>query len=100
MNINKLIGGLDNGVRTRNEPNAAEAKPNKQAENASAAVTDQVNLSAGSKTIQQVEAEIRSMPEVDDATVERIRTAIESGQYKVDYEKLAGKMLNFEDNLK
>jgi len=39
------------------------------------------------------------MPDVDDATVERIRGAIEKGEYKIDYEKLAGKMLDFEDRL-
>lgn len=101
MNINKLFGGLDNNVQARNEANAIDQKTNKQAEKSSAAAaTDQVNLSSGSKTIQQVEAEIRNMPEVDDATVDRIRAAVESGQYKVDYEKLAGNMLNFEDNLK
>ena len=49
--------------------------------------------------MQQIEAEIRDLPEVDDAVVERIRGAIERGEYKIDYEKLAGKMLDFEDRL-
>ncbi len=99
MNINKFTSGLDNSSRTRNEPNAVEPKPSKQAENSTASVADQVKLSTGIKSIQQVEAEIRNMPEVDDAVVDRIRASIENGEYKIDYEKLAGKMLSFEENL-
>ena len=39
------------------------------------------------------------MPEVDDAAVERICSAIERGEYKIDYEKVGRKMLNFEGDL-
>ena len=63
----------------------------------SAPLTDQVKLSASSKSIQQIEAEIKEMKDVDDATVERIRSAIDNGEYKIDYDRLAGKMLDFED---
>lgn len=99
MNITKLFTGLDSNAKARNEPSkaasAAEASKNKE----TTVVADQVNLSASSKSIQQVESQIRDMPEVDDATVERIRAAIQNGDYKIDYEKLAGKMLNFEERL-
>tara|TARA_B100001109_G_scaffold255677_1_gene260040 strand:+ start:98370 stop:98720 length:351 start_codon:yes stop_codon:yes gene_type:complete len=101
MNINKLTGGTDTGSKTRS--NAAGAEPVNQDNNAkaqeTAKVSDQVKLSASSKSIQQIEAEIRDMPEVDDATVDRIRSAIQNGEYKIDYDKLAGKMLSFEDKL-
>jgi negative regulator of flagellin synthesis FlgM len=102
MNINKFTGGLDGQTRARSEP-AKEQPPTTQggskAEQAAASYADQVKLSASSKSIQQIEAEIRDMPEVDDATVERIRNAISNGEYKIDYEKLAGKMLDFEERL-
>ena len=62
-------------------------------------MTDQVKLSASSKSIQQIEAEVRNLPEVDDSTVDRIRSQIENGEYKIDYQKLAGKMLDFEERL-
>ena len=102
MNINKFIGNLDTNSRTRNEQ--LDAKSNtvssKSKGTEQSNFGDQVNLSSSVKNIQQVEAEIRAMPEIDDSTVERIRNAINSGEYKIDYEKLAGKMLNFEDTLK
>ncbi|MEL7400888.1 MAG: flagellar biosynthesis anti-sigma factor FlgM [Pseudomonadota bacterium] len=46
-----------------------------------------------------MEAEVRNLPDVDDSTVERIRSQIESGEYKIDYQRLAGKMLDFEERL-
>lgn len=98
MNINKLTSGLDGSARSRNEPLAADKAPAAKVQQ-SAVATDQVKLSNSSKSMQQIEAEIRDLPEVDDAAVERIRGAIERGEYKIDYEKLAGKMLDFEDRL-
>ena len=104
MNINKLTGGVDNS-RLRKETaaptseTAESASSSNSTEAASAGYSDQVRLSASSKSIQQVEAEIGNLPEVNDATVERIRSAIANGEYKIDYEKLAGKMLDFEGRL-
>lgn len=99
MNINKLTSALDNSARSRNEPVAADKSSAAKAQQPAASSTDQVKLSNSSKSMQQIEAEIRDLPEVDDAVVERIRGAIERGEYKIDYEKLAGKMLDFEDRL-
>lgn len=100
MNINKFIGSLDTNSRTRNEQLDAKSNTVSSKGTEQSNFGDQVNLSSSVKNIQQVEAEIRAMPEIDDSTVERIRNAINSGEYKIDYEKLAGKMLSFEDTLK
>lgn len=99
MNINKLTSGIDGSARSRNEPVAADKNPAAKVQQQSTVAADQVKLSNSSKSMQQIEAEIRDLPEVDDAAVERIRGAIERGEYKIDYEKLAGKMLDFEDRL-
>ena len=101
MNINKFTGGLDNNARTRSEPVAEQpaSKPGAAPKEQGANYADQVKLSASSKSIQQIEAEIRGMPDVDDATVERIRNALSNGEYKIDYERLAGKMLDFDERL-
>lgn len=100
MNIDKFTGGNIDNSRSRAEPvkpNTTTATESKAKE--STASSDQVKLSASSKSIQQIEAEIKNMKDVDDATVERIRNAIQNGEYKIDYEKLAGNMLDFEDRL-
>lgn len=101
MNINKLTSGLDGGSRAKTE--SANPQNTKVDENAKAASTisnsDQVKLSTSSMNIQQIEAEVSKMPDVDDKTIDRIRSAIDSGEYKIDYQQLAGKMLDFEGKL-
>jgi negative regulator of flagellin synthesis FlgM len=108
MNINKLTGGVDNNTRLRKDPgvsptdtpeSASSATGNTASSTSSDNYSDRVKLSASSKSMQQVEAEISAMPEVNDATVDRIRNAINNGDYKIDYDKLAGKMLDFEGRL-
>ncbi len=101
MNINKFTNGLDANSRGRNEAvkPAQDGKTQDVKARESATFADQVKLSASSKSIQQIEAEVKEMPDIDDATVERIRSSIEKGEYKIDYQKLAGKMLDFEENL-
>lgn len=101
MNINKLTSGLEGGGRTK--PDAASPQNQKTEENTKATSSvgsaDQVKLSSSSMNIQQIEAEVSKMPDVDDKTIDRIRSAIDSGEYKIDYQKLAGKMLDFEGKL-
>lgn len=102
MNINKLTDALTTGNRTK--PQAGALEQGKKAGSVSVQTDstqpqDKVLLSASSGSMQSLEAEIKAMPVVDDATVDRIRHAIDSGEYKIDYDKLAGNMLNFEDNL-
>jgi len=100
MNINKLTGGTDSTTRTtQNTEPGATSTGVKSSSGSESGYGDQVKLSASGKTIQQIEAEISSLPEVNDATVERIRNAINSGEYQIDYDRLAGKMLDFEGGL-
>ncbi|MGK0247986.1 MAG: negative regulator of flagellin synthesis FlgM [Oleispira sp.] len=101
MNINKLTSGLDGGSRAKS--NAASPQIQKPEDNAKTASSvgssDQVKLSSSSLNIQQVEAQVSKMPDIDDKTIDRIRSAIDSGEYKIDFQQLAGKMLDFEGKL-
>lgn len=101
MNINKLTTGLDGGSRAKADAASPQnSKPEANNKAASAVSTgDQVKISSSSMNIQQIEAEVSKMPDVDDKTIDRIRNAIDSGEYKIDYQKLAGKMLDFEGKL-
>lgn len=101
MNINKLTTGLDGGGRAKTDAASPQKdqieEKNKASGDSNSA--DQVKLSSSSLNIQQIEAEISKMPAVDDKTIDRIKTAIDSGEYKIDYQQLAGKMLDFEGKL-
>jgi negative regulator of flagellin synthesis FlgM len=98
MNINRLTAGLESGGRAKTDatdPQNQQTEQNTKTANSA----DQVKLSSSSLNIQQIEAEVSKMPDVDDQTIDRIRNAIDSGEYKIDYQQLAGKMLDFEGKL-
>ncbi|WP_166251323.1 flagellar biosynthesis anti-sigma factor FlgM [Marinobacter salicampi] len=74
------------------QPAAEQAQaPKTQGEN--------VSLSAQAKDLKQIEQQLASYPEVDDARVEEIKAALADGSYKVDAEKLAQKMLDMDNSI-
>jgi len=56
--------------------------------------SDRIELSVRSREIQHLDELIRSTPDVREAKVEQIRSAVESGTYNVKAEKIADKILN------
>lgn len=97
MNINKLTNGVGGGGQSRSTDKVSSPGTGKASESNSASKPE-VSLSQQSKSIQQIEAEVAKMPNIDDAAVERIKGALANNEYKIDYERIAGKMLKF-DNL-
>ncbi len=55
--------------------------------------SDRIELSVRSREIQNLDSLIRSTPDVREAKVEQIRSAIENGTYNVKAEKIAEKIL-------
>lgn len=102
MNINKLTTGVGGGTQSRNTEKTASAgsgQASKAPETKSPADAE-VKLSPQSKSIQQIEAEVAKMPDIDDAAVERIKGALANNEYKIDYERIAGQMIKFDGLLK
>lgn len=60
---------------------------------------DSVNLSNQAQDLKKLEAQLDSYPEVDDARVEQIRTALADGSYKVDADQLAQKLLSLDKDI-
>lgn len=103
MNINKLTDSLVTGSRGKPQDSSQSKAVKSNGSNAQvlreSQPKDKVMLSANTSSMRDIEADIKAMPVVDDAVVDKIRNAIENGEYKIDYDKLAGNMLSFEDNL-
>lgn len=61
---------------------------------------DRVELSSQVKNFKALEQEVKKMPEVDQAKVDRIKDAISNGEYSINYDRLADAMLAMdnEDN--
>ena len=61
--------------------------------------TDAVTLTDTAKLLKSLEQKLAAVPEVDTERVEQLREAINSGQYKIDTESTAEKLLDFETSL-
>ncbi|SFM25209.1 flagellar biosynthesis anti-sigma factor FlgM [Marinobacter zhejiangensis] len=60
---------------------------------------ESVKLSAQAKNLKQLEERLNAYPEMDDARIEQIKSALADGSYKVDAEKLAQKMLDMDKSI-
>lgn len=60
---------------------------------------DAVSISTQAGDLQALEASIRELPEVDSVRVNTLREQIDAGQYTVDSQRLADKILAFENKL-
>jgi negative regulator of flagellin synthesis FlgM len=85
-------------ARTGEQGNATKTGGNATASQSPSNKGDTVKLSTAAQTLQNVEKQLANTPDVDSERVERLKQEIESGNYQINAESIAEKMLNF-DNL-
>src|SRR5690554_4556075 len=61
--------------------------------------TDAVSISSQAADLQSLEASIRSLPDTDVSRIAELKDKISTGNYAVDGQRVADKMLAFERNL-
>lgn len=71
--------------------NAASAQPTEQ--NSSSSKVS-VSLSSSAQNLTKIEAELKALPEVNQARVDELKARIDRGEYQPDSANLAQKMLN------
>jgi negative regulator of flagellin synthesis FlgM len=76
---------------------SSEGKSNLQDSDSSA--TDSVNLSPEAKSLKALEAQIALSPDVDLQKVDQIKQAIEKGDYTINPETIANKIISSDDLL-
>jgi len=95
-NINSNRASLNSNqsssVKSRNE-----AKQENQGENTSTASGDRVTLTNTASRLKDIEQQLSNTSSVDSARVAEVQSAISNGEYNVDADRIADKMLAFED---
>ncbi|MHA7879488.1 MAG: flagellar biosynthesis anti-sigma factor FlgM [Saccharospirillum sp.] len=101
INLNGVPPGQSGnaGKARQNEAGGAVATPTAKAGTETAKQDDVVELSDRAQILRTVSSRVQQMPDVDQEKVERIKTAIANGDYKIDYDKLAAAFRRFESGL-
>lgn len=95
-NINSNRASLNSNqsssVKSRNE-----AKIDSSTEKSSGDAGDRVTLTDTASRLKDIEQQLNKTSSVDSARVAEVQSAINSGDYNVDADRIADKMLAFED---
>ncbi|KMM86175.1 anti-sigma-28 factor, FlgM family [Pseudomonas taetrolens] len=75
---------------------ATQAAPAPSPEQASAPSGESVRLSPEAQQLQKIGDALREQPAVDSSRVAELKQAIADGSYKVDSQRVAGKLLEME----
>ncbi|KEF32527.1 Negative regulator of flagellin synthesis FlgM [Marinobacter nitratireducens] len=94
--VNTQRTTADKSTATQNTKPSAGEQARTQAQGARG---DQVSLSNQAKNMKQLEQKLGDYPEMDDERIAEIRSALESGTYKVDADKVAQKMLEMDESI-
>ncbi|MFC6669809.1 flagellar biosynthesis anti-sigma factor FlgM [Marinobacterium aestuariivivens] len=85
--------------KTDNEPVGGQSPQQSETQKAGGGHADEVRLSDSIQALQAADKRLADTPAVDESRVEALRNAIESGSYQIDYQRVAQRMLDFEQSL-
>jgi len=95
LNSSTTVGGTTRTASTKEAGKTeAAATPVSTAENVSSG--EAVHLSSEAQQLQKITDSLRDQPTVNSARVAELKAAIADGSYKVDSNRVASKLLNFE----
>jgi negative regulator of flagellin synthesis FlgM len=62
--------------------------------------SDSVSLTSGAANLQQIEQALNDIPVIDSKRVDAVSQSIEDGQYQINNEKIADRIIQTENELK
>ncbi len=89
-----IKGSSSNAVVTDKQGEAAETSAPE------AKSADQLTLTSSARSLQRIEEALAQTPVVNSSKVAAIKQSISSGNYQIDANSVANKMLQFESGLK
>lgn len=97
--ITGLTSSQTAGTRARTGENDAAKSGSAAPTQSPSSKGDTVKLSGAAQALQNVEKQLANTPDVDSDRVEQLKRDIESGNYQINAERVAEKMLNFDSLL-
>jgi negative regulator of flagellin synthesis FlgM len=95
ININNL-NNVNQVKQNTGQPAQAKQQAVADNVNAKAVRQDVVSLTPQAQQMSELQKKSGETPAIDQKKIEQLKKAIESGEYKVDPEKLAANIANFE----
>lgn len=102
INIKQVNTGTNNRVATPSADKSSQtAATSSQSNTATQSVkSDSVSITSQAQQLQSIQAKLSDIPAIDIKKVEEIKAAIAEGRYKIDADKLASNIEQFENELK
>lgn len=95
----RTYSGIKESVATAKKLATSKAKQEVAAEKTKSAQVDDVVLTDSAKTLSKAVETAKVSSGIDEAKVEKIKAAINDGSYKINYESVANKLIDSEDEL-
>jgi len=89
----QLNSNQSSSVKSKNEAKQSSGDES----SAAASAADRVTLTNTASRLQDIEQKLSNASSIDNARVAEVQSAISNGEYNVDANKIADKMLAFED---
>ena len=87
--INGIRSTANTGTRSGNSVEVERADRQPQAQPAEEASTDRIQISDEAQLLSRLEAQVNAAPDIDQARVDAVRDAIQSGSFEIDNSSLA-----------
>ncbi|PYC18580.1 flagellar biosynthesis anti-sigma factor FlgM [Pseudomonas mosselii] len=95
-NSPSVTGGVRGNAAPGNAEKAEKAGEASEAPKRANASGEAVHLSPEAQQLQKISDKLRDQPTVNSARVAELKQAIADGSYKVDVDRVASKLLDFE----
>lgn len=96
----KIDGGIAASAQLRPVTTLAKAAPAGDSAARPVEAVDSLRLTGEATNLQAMQRELSTAPAIDNARVQAVREALESGSYKINPEAIAQRMLDLDQQLR